>query len=277
MLIGIMMTACSTPAPSEGVSSETGIPIVSESIMETAEETNLTASLESPAADSTEITTEPTKEAPTGALDGIKIGIDPGHQAHGNRDQEAIAPDNPQTKDKVTSGAVGVSTNIPEYETNLEISLLLKSKLEAEGATVYMTRETHDVDISNQERAKMMNDYCVDLVLRIHCDSSTNPDAHGIGLYVSESNAIADQSRQYAEIIQPILCEAVDAENNGITQNDNYTGQNWSEVPCMMIECGYLSNPEEDQLLNSPDYQEQLADGICQGIINCFSNESIHY
>ena len=52
---------------------------------------------------------------------------------------------------------------------------------------------------------------------------------------------------------------------------DNYTGQNWAEVPCIMIECGFLSNPEEDQKLNDAVYQKQLADAITQGIVACFA------
>ena len=272
MLAGIMMTACTSPAPGEVISSETERILQSETTMETAAETTSTSEAVTTAVTTTaEITTEATTEAPKGALDGIKIGLDPGHQAHGNSEQEAIAPGSSQTKDKVTGGAVGVSTGIPEYVTVLEIAECLKDKLEAEGATVYMTRESHDVDISNQERTKMMNDYGVDLMLRIHCDASGSSEAKGVGLFVSESNAIAAQSYAYAEIIQPIVCEAIGAQNRGITQNDTYTGQNWAEVPCIMIECGFLSNPEEDQLLNDEAYQERLAEGICEGVKACFA------
>ena len=49
------------------------------------------------------------------------------------------------------------------------------------------------------------------------------------------------------------------AKDNGIVSNDNYTGQNWSEVPCIMVECGYMSNKEEDVKLNTPEYQQKLA------------------
>ena len=206
-----------------------------------------------------------------GRLAGIKIGLDPGHQAHGDPEQEAVAPGDPRTKDRVTGGAVGVVTGIPEYITVLDIAKCLKEKLEAEGAIVYMTRETHDVDISNQERTKMMNDYGVDLMLRIHCDSASSADAKGVGMFVSRSNAIAQKSYEYAAIMQPIICGAIGAQDRGITQNDEYTGQNWAEVPCIMIECGFLSAPEEDRLLNDADHQDRLAEGICEGIVACFS------
>ncbi len=200
-------------------------------------------------------------------LTGVKIGIDPGHQAHGNNEKETVAPGSNKKKAKVTSGTSGAATGIAEYVTNLEISLKLRDALVSQGAEVYMTRETHDVDISNQERAKMMNGYGVDLVLRIHCDGAENKSKHGIALYCSRSNAIAEESYRAAEAILPVLCEATGAQNNGIVSNDNYTGQNWSEVPCLMVECGFLSNADEDRLLNDEDYQWKLATGLTNGII----------
>ncbi len=201
-------------------------------------------------------------------LSGVKIGIDPGHQAHGNSEKETVAPNSGEKKAKVSSGTAGVSSRIPEYVTVLEISLKLREALEAQGAEVYMTRETHDVDISNQERAKMMNDYGVDLVLRIHCDGAENKSKNGVALYCSRSNDIADESYRACEALLPALCAATGAKNNGITQNDHYTGQNWSTVPCLMVECGFLSNPGEDALLNDEDYQWKIAAGLTQGIID---------
>ncbi len=201
-------------------------------------------------------------------LSGVKIGIDPGHQAHGNNERETIAPNSTEKKAKVTSGTSGVSTGIAEYVTVLEISLKLRDALQSQGAEVYMTRESHDVDISNQQRAQMMNDYGVDLVLRIHCDGAENRSKNGIALYCSRSNAIAEESYRAAEAILPRVCEATGAKANGIVQNDNYTGQNWSTVPCIMVECGFLSNPDEDRLLNDADYQWKLAAGLTNGIID---------
>ncbi len=199
-------------------------------------------------------------------LSGVKIGIDPGHQAHGNSAREAVSPNRSETKAKVSSGTSGIQTRIPEYVTVLEIAFKLRDALIREGAEVYMTRETHDVDISNQERAKMMNDLGVDLVLRIHCDGSENRSKRGIAVYCSRSNAIAAESYRACEAILPRVCEATGAPANGIFQNDNYTGQNWSAVPCLMVECGFMTNPEEDCLLNDEDYQWQLAAGLTAGV-----------
>lgn len=209
------------------------------------------------------------EEAPLGLpLDGVKIGIDPGHQARGNNGKETIAPNSSATKPKVSSGTSGVATGIPEYQTVLEISLKLREALESQGAQVFMTRETHDVDISNQERAKLMNELGVDLVLRIHCDGVESRSKSGIALYCSKSNSIAQESYRAAQALLPRVCEATGANANGIVSNDNYTGQNWSTVPCVMVECGFMSNPDEDRRLNDPDYQWRLAQGLTQGILD---------
>ena len=199
-------------------------------------------------------------------LSGVIIGLDPGHQAHGNSEKEAVAPGSKEKKAKVSSGTSGVKTRVDEYVVVLDIGLQLRDALEALGATVYMTRETHDVNISNQERAKMMNEKGCDLVLRLHCDGADSAKPNGIALYVSKSNDIAAESRRAAELLLPRMLEATGANDRGIHQNDTYTGLNWSEVPCILVEMGYMSNPEEDVKLNDPAYQARLVEGMVNGI-----------
>ena len=203
-------------------------------------------------------------------LSGVSIGIDPGHQAHANSEREPMAPGSGEMKAKVSSGTQGVSTRIPEYVTNLEVSLKLREALEALGATVYMTRETHDVDISNMERALMFNDLGVDLVLRIHCNGSNNSGANGAGTYARRTGEKQEECERAATLVLDALCEATGARRDGVFINDNYTGQNWSTVPCIMVEMGFMSNAEEDRKLNDPDYQDLLAAGMVEGICQYF-------
>ena len=205
-----------------------------------------------------------------GRLAGIKIGIDPGHQAHGNNEREAIAPGSKEKKAKVASGTSGRKTGIPEYITVLEISLKLRDALLKEGAEVKMTRETNDVNISNQERAIMMNEWGADLVLRIHCDGASKKSPNGIGLFVNKSYAISAESKKAAECLLPRMVEATGANKRGVYQRDTYTGLNWSEVPCILVECGYMTNPDEDERLNDPEYQQKLAEGMVEGICDYF-------
>lgn len=202
------------------------------------------------------------------ALYGKVIGIDPGHQGKGNSEKEAVAPGSSEKKAKVSSGTTGRYSGVPEYVVNLEISLQLRDALEAQGATVIMSRETHDVDISNQERAIMMNEAGCDLVLRLHCNGAESKSAQGIGLYIRKTGTGAEECLAAAEALLPRLIEATGAESDGIFRRDTYTGLNWSEVPCIMVEMGFMTHPEEDLKLNDPAYQQKLVEGMVNGTID---------
>ena len=206
-----------------------------------------------------------------GRLKGLKIGIDPGHQAEPDPERETVAPGSGKKKARTAPGTRGIVTGIPEYQTDLEISLALRDALIAEGAEVLLTRETNDVRISNQERARMMNEWGADLVLRIHCNGNSKATVHGIGLYVSKSYGRTDESRTAADCIQKGMTEATGAKNRGISRRDTYTGLNWLTVPGVLVECGYLTNPEEDKKLNDPEYRQKLAAGMAEGICEYFS------
>ena len=91
---------------------------------------------------------------------GILIAIDPGHQSP-EIDMSGLEPNAPESgemKVKATGGTTGVFSGIPEYELNLEISLLLRAELEDRGYDVIMTRENNNTAISNSERARLAND-----------------------------------------------------------------------------------------------------------------------
>ena len=212
-------------------------------------------------------TPEPT-EVPR--LYGLRIGIDPGHQAQANYDKEPIAPGSSETKAKVASGTSGVRTGISEYVTDLEIALKLRDALEAEGCTVYMTREVNEIDISNLERAEMMNELGVDLVLRIHCDGATDKSANGIGMFVRQTGEKQAESEAAAKVLLEAMSEATGAKARGVFLRDTYTMNNWSVVPCILMECGFMTNPDEDEKLNDPAYQELLAQGMVEGIARYF-------
>ena len=203
-------------------------------------------------------------------LAGRSIGIDPGHQAHANSEREPMAPGSSEMKAKVSSGTQGVSTGIPEYVTNLEVSMKLRDALEALGATVYMTRETHDVDISNMERALMFNELNVDLVLRLHCNGNNNSSVNGVGTYARKTGDCQAECERAANLVLDAFCAATGARRDGVFLWDTYTGQNWSTVPCIMVEMGYMSNPEEDRKLNDPAYQDLMVQGMVNGICQYF-------
>ena len=252
------LTAAPTAKPTEAPTAEpTAKPVAA---LETAAESPIPGA---PTA-TPEASVEPPQQP---VLYGRVIGIDPGHQAHGNSEKEAIAPGSSEKKAKVSSGTSGRFTGVPEYVTNLEVSLKLRDALEALGATVVMSRETHDVDISNQQRAIMMNEAGCDLVLRIHCNGAENASAQGIGLYIRKTGACAEESAQAAELLLPAMVKATGAQSDGIFKRDTYTGLNWSEGPCILVEMGFMTNQEEDEKLNDPAYQALLVEGMVEGVV----------
>ena len=202
-------------------------------------------------------------------LDGIIIGINPGHQVRGDYGLAPIAPGSKQTKTKVGVGCAGIKTRAREYEVNLIISLMLRDRLEAEGATVIMTRTTNDVNITNIERAQMLNKAGVDLALQIHCNSSAVNDStrKGIELYVKNADQIS-HSMASSMLDQMIACTG--AINRGVKKSDSYMSLNGSETPSILVEMGYMSNPEEDVLLSTPSYQLKLVEGMYEGIARYF-------
>lgn len=199
-------------------------------------------------------------------LHGVKIGIDPGHQREGDKSTEENSPFNNKRKAKVSDGTAGKSTRVPEYVVNLQIGLKLREELENYGAEVYMTRETHDVNISNRQRAEMMNALGVDMTLRIHLNGSSKSSKHGMSSWVRKTGPYKDESAQISELVLKYMSAETGAYNKGVKYSDEYTGQNWSTVPCLMLELGYMTNPKEDRLLVTDDYQSKLVRGMVKGI-----------
>lgn len=211
------------------------------------------------------------KGAPAGRFSGLIIGIDPGHQARANYGREPIAPGSKKKKAKVSSGTRGRKTKIPEHKVNLQASLKLRDALVAEGAQVVMVRETAAVNISNMERALMMNEAGADLVLRIHCNGVRSPVPKGMSIHVRKTGAKAEESREAARCVLKGMLKATGAVNRGVKRSNRYTGLNWSEVPSMLIEMGFLTNPAEEQLLISSEYQDKLVQGMVEGAAAYFA------
>lgn len=199
------------------------------------------------------------------------ICIDPGHQRKGNNGKEEIAPGSNTTKPKVSSGTAGVSTKKDEYVLTLEIGKKLKKKLEEEGYNVIMTRETHDVNISNKERSVMTNKAGCSLYIRLHADGSENKNASGISVLTSSSKnqytqKVQASSDRFSKIILAETLKTTGAKSRGVSYRDDLTGTNWSTITNTLIEMGFMSNPEEDRKLSTPEYQDKIVNGIVNGI-----------
>ncbi len=214
----------------------------------------------------------PTKKPTVGRpLSGVVIGIDPGHQAHSNSGLEPVAPGSGEMKKKVSSGTQGQWTRVCEYEVNLNVGLMLKTMLEREGATVIMTRETNDVDISNAERAKLFNAAKTDYAVRLHCNGSENQNKRGAFMLIPKSNPYLSDCKRAAGLLLDEFCKSTGAPNLGVTVRSDQTGFNWCERMIINIEMGHMSNKEEDYLLADSAYQKKMAVGLFNGIMAYFS------
>ena len=213
-------------------------------------------------------------QAPEGT--GPIVAIDAGHQANGNHEKETIAPSSGEMKAKVADGTAGVATGIPEYEFNLNFSRCLKQMLESAGYRVVMIRDSNDVNLSNQERAAMANASGAEVYLRIHANGG--PQAvKGIETYYPSKNNpdvghLSDASMRLSELILSEMAAATEAKPRGAIARDDLTGTNFAQMPTSLIECGYMSNPEEDKKLNDPSYQEAMALGILRALDRYFKS-----
>ena len=204
-------------------------------------------------------------------LSGLIIGIDPGHQRHGNSDLEPVAPGSDVMKKKVSSGTQGKWTRTPEWEVNLKVGLRLKELLENAGATVIITHDSPDVDISNVERAQMFNDNNTDYALRLHCNGNADETQHGAFMLIPKNNPFYEDCVRAAEILLEEYCTSTGAYNRGLTYRSDQSGFNWCDRMIINIEMGYMSNEEEDHNLSDPDYQEKMAQGLFKGILRYFN------
>ena len=205
------------------------------------------------------------------------ICIDPGHQEKGDSKLEPIAPGSYQQKARVSSGATGVATKKPEYVLNMEASTVLRHILEGKGYSVVMTRDTNNVNISNSERAIFANEQKADMVIRVHADSLDNSSKTGASILIPAkdnkyTSEIYTSSNECAQLIKADM-EKCGIEINGIFERGDLTGFNWSKVPVVLVEMGFLSNYNEDRKMSNPDYQQKLMQSVADGVEEYFSNK----
>ncbi len=171
-------------------------------------------------------------------------------------------------------GKVGVHQEL-EKDINLQIAKLLQKELEDAGIRVVMTRETDadlaDADASNKKRQSLQRrcELAVrenpDCVVSIHQNSYTDTSVKGAQVFYYSGS---EEGKRLAEILQQCLVEGVDSENHRKAKgNDSYYLLKKMESPTVIVECGFLSNPEEATLLSTEEYQMKVAKAICRGIV----------
>jgi N-acetylmuramoyl-L-alanine amidase len=199
------------------------------------------------------------------------VVVDAGHDQYGNPATEPIGPGSSTRKIKDGGGTSGVVSGLREADLNMRVANRVKGLLERAGVRVVMTRtRTQGVSMGNIARARIANRAHAALFLRIHADGSSDPSVRGTHvLYPALQRGWTDDvyaaSRRAATVVQSETRRALGFPDRGLQEHTDFTGFNWADVPVILVEMGFMTNPTEDRLLATPAYQRRAAVGMCRG------------
>jgi len=170
-----------------------------------------------------------------------------------------------------------------EDEINLKIAKKLQAYLEKEGTRVIMTRETDDGLYGDEgtlsqkkredmrRRVQIIRDSGADVVVSIHLNKFSQPQYYGAQTFYMKGS---EEGKKFAQCIQEQLLRILNRGNTRqIKAADQFLILKASSVPSVIVECGFLSNAQEERLLKTDDYQEKVAWAIYSGIISYFAEE----
>ena len=174
----------------------------------------------------------------------------------------------------IDPGKIGVG-GIYEKDVNLAISVKLKKLLEQSGITVIMTRsddnglydesDTNKKAVDMKKRVSIINECNVNAAVSIHQNSYVSAESKGAQVFYYKAS---DEGKKLAAAIQKNMLKEVDSTNKRVEKADStYYMLLHTNVPTVIVECGFLSNPDEAGRLNSEAYQQKVAYGIYCGIM----------
>lgn len=177
-------------------------------------------------------------------------------------------------------GKIGVNKAL-EKDINLAIAKKVRAALEKEGITVIMTRETDESLASDSDsgkkvedmkaRVKLINEVKPELTVSIHQNSYQTEDIKGAQVfYYSHS----EKGERMAKILQEAVRKVDTTNKRQAKANDTYYLLKRTEVPTIIVECGFLSNWEEAQKLIDDEYQQKMADAVTEGILTCLGDKT---
>ena len=201
-----------------------------------------------------ELTANVSKEEKKAKKDQVVIVVDPGH---GGEDP----------------GKVGIN-DVLEKDLNLQIAKKVKKLLEEAGIKIVMTRTNDKVPDAKKEdlnqRVQLINETKPKLALCIHQNSY--PDAKIKGAQVFY-HTITPEAEDVASIVQEQLRTVDPTNTRQIKENDTYFMLKNTQVPTIIVECGFLTNPDEAAKLTQEEYQDQIAQAICEGVVKWMNGD----
>ena len=167
-------------------------------------------------------------------------------------------------------GSVNRELNLEEADANLQIAFALRDALEAMGYDTFMTRETDltsKTKLQNDDRNPMAEEAGADLFVSIHLNSTDNANKENIqGIEVWYCNERKDGSKTFASYVATELVAATGAKKRDNQVGNNLIVLNSSNIPAILVECGFISSNAEATKLFDPEYQKLVAQGIANGI-----------
>lgn len=201
------------------------------------------------------------------------VVIDPGHDRLANAETEAIGPGSATRKIADGGGTSGVVTRIREADLVLDVSLRLRTMLRRAGVTVVMTRtQTAGKSMGNIARARIASRAGAALLLRVHADGHPDASVRGTHTLVPAlrngwTDDVYRSSRRAAAAMQAALVPALGFPDRGIQERSDFTGFNWADVPVVLVELGFMTNPGEDRALARGGVRARAALGLCRGAV----------
>jgi N-acetylmuramoyl-L-alanine amidase len=207
------------------------------------------------------------------------ICLDPGHGTPPaiGRQLEPIGPGSRELKIKDGGGAPG------EASVALAIAVRARRLLLARGYRVAMTRTGPTIRLGdgdgNIARARFCNRRHAALMVRIHADGSDDRSLHGVSTLVPAwrrgwTSDIYARSLRAGRALQNAVVRATGAADRGIVQRSDLTGFNWADVPAVLVETGFMSNPTESRRLKTAAYQQRVATGLTRGVSTFLAGRS---
>ena len=173
-------------------------------------------------------------------------------------------------------GAVGKQTGITESELNLKYALTLKDLCSDFGIGVILTRPDmnglYDETAFNKKRSEMekrksiINNSGADLMISLHMNSFPLSSSNGAYVFYAKGS---DSGFELAKSVQSSLCQGFDNARKYVSVGD-YFVLNYSTIPSVLVECGFLSNPQEELLLQKEEYQKDFCYALLVGVLNYF-------